>query len=134
MEVSKSLVTGCTVLVADDDEGTRRVLRDMLRSAGMNVVGEAGNGVQAFSLFQKLHPEVVCLDIDMPAMTGLQVLIKIREMKLRAIVLLITGGVTNSNVHNAITGHADGIIAKPFSAVMVVGEIERAIKRSLAAA
>jgi two-component system chemotaxis response regulator CheY len=122
-----------TVLIADDDVMTRQLLRGVLRAAGLEVVGEAGDGARAMGLFQKLKPQVVCLDIDMPEMNGLEALAKIRESNQEAVVLIVTAAPTGDNVRSAIAAHADGIIAKPFNTAKVVGEIERALNRKHAA-
>jgi len=118
-----------TVLVVDDDDITRQLLRGILRSAGLQVVGEAGDGERALGLYQKLNPNVICMDIDMPGMTGIEVLTQMRAAGNASIVLMITGAATGDNVRNAIAAGANGIIAKPFNTAKIVGEIERAIAR-----
>ena len=55
------------VLIADDADFMRMVLRRILEDAGHEVVGEADNGRDAVSLFTMLHPDVATLDITMPA-------------------------------------------------------------------
>jgi two-component system, chemotaxis family, chemotaxis protein CheY len=118
-----------TVVIADDDDITRELLRGVLRSAGLRVVGEASDGVRGLDLYQKQKPEIVCLDIDMPEMSGLDALKKIREVDKDTIVLMITGVATGSNVRDAISSRANGIIVKPFNTAKIVGEIERALTR-----
>jgi two-component system chemotaxis response regulator CheY len=93
-------------------------------------VGEAADGARALDAFLKLKPEIVCLDIEMPEMTGLEVLAKIREQNTQAIVLMITAATSGENVRSAIAGRADGIIAKPFNTTKIIGELERAIART----
>ncbi len=130
METSTSPVVNCSVVIADDDDLTRILLRNLLRTAGLRVIGEAGDGARAFDMFQKLKPEIICLDIEMPELSGLEVLAKIRESDLQTVVLMITAATTGENVRSAIAGRADGIIAKPFNTTKIVGEMERAIARS----
>ena len=129
MEILNSTVNNRSVVIADDDDLTRDLLRALLGASGMRVIGQAADGARALDLVQKLKPEIVCLDIDMPEMTGLEVLAKIREQEIATIVLMITGATTGENVRNAIAGRADGIIAKPFNSSKIVGELERAIAR-----
>jgi|SRR5712671_3538976 len=133
MEISTSPINNRTVIVADDDDVTRQLLGSMLRAAGLRVLGEAADGARALQMFQKLKPEIVCLDIEMPEMTGLEVLTKIREGGTQPIVLMITAATSGENVRSAIAGHADGIIAKPFNTAKVIGEMERAFARAKAA-
>ena len=118
-----------SVLIADDDDITRQLLRGTLRSAGLNVIAEASDGARALDLVQRLKPEIVCLDIDMPELSGLEVLAKIREDKSNTIVLMITGATTGDNVRGAIASGADGIVAKPFNTAKIVAAIERALSR-----
>ena len=127
-----NLVKDRTVIIVDDDDITRELLRGVLRSAGLKVVGEGSDGGRAVDLFQKLKPEIVCLDIDMPVMGGLQALAKIRETSADAIVLMITGVATADNVRNAIAARASGIIVKPFNTAKIVADIERALARAQA--
>ena len=133
MQVVNSLVKNRSVVVVDDDDITRELLRGILRSAGLHVIGEGSDGARAVDLFQKLKPDVLCLDIDMPEMNGLEALAKVREISADAIVLMITAATTANNVRQAITARASGIIAKPFNTAKIVAEIERAITRAQAA-
>ena len=130
METSTSPVVNRSVVIADDDDVTRTLLRNLLRTAGLRVVGEAADGARAFEMFQKVKPEIVCLDIEMPELSGLEVLAKIRESNGHAIVLMITAATSGDNVRSAIAGRADGIIAKPFNTTKIIGEMERAIART----
>ena len=122
-------VKGMTVVVADDDAITRGLLCAVLRSIGMDVQDEARDGTRALASTQKLRPSVLCLDIEMPGLSGLDALQKLRETDKQTIVLMITGATTEDNVRAAIAGGADGVIAKPFSAGKLVDEMQRALAR-----
>jgi two-component system chemotaxis response regulator CheY len=116
-----------SVVIADDDDITREMLRGVLRAAGLHVVGEASDGARAIEIYGKLKPAIVCLDIDMPVMNGMEALKKIRESDAHTIVLMITALATGDNVRGAIAEHANGIIAKPFNTAKILVEIERAL-------
>src|SRR5690349_268399 len=61
------------VLIAEDSVTTRELLREILGGrAGMIVVGEAGNGLEALELTRSLRPDVVVMDIRMPKMDGFE--------------------------------------------------------------
>ena len=62
------------VLVVDDAAFMRKMVSDALTKGGHDVVGEAGNGVEAVARFQELKPEVMTLDITMPEKDGLAAL------------------------------------------------------------
>lgn len=68
------------VLVVDDSSVARELLRHMLESdSDIRVVGTAGDGLEAVSLAQKLRPDVITMDIEMPKMDGFQAIRKIME-------------------------------------------------------
>ena len=60
------------VVVADDETDIRLLLKLQLRQAGINVVGEAGDGHEAIEVCASLAPHVVVLDLLMPRMTGFE--------------------------------------------------------------
>ena len=78
------------VLVADDESRVRNVISRTVTALGAEVVGEAGDGRHALALFEAIRPEVVILDIDMPKLTGDQVLARILEIDSRVVVLMMS--------------------------------------------
>ena len=62
------------VLVVDDAAFMRKLVTDALTGGGHEVVGEAGNGIEAVERYQELRPEVMTLDITMPEKDGLAAL------------------------------------------------------------
>jgi two-component system, chemotaxis family, chemotaxis protein CheY len=118
-----------SVFVADDDDVARGLLKNVLTAAGLNVIGEAADGKVALGEIKRLNPDVVCLDIDMPLMSGLDVLARVRNDKL--IALIVTASPTAQNVREAIQVKADGVIAKPFNQEKISSEIARAAARKL---
>jgi DNA-binding NarL/FixJ family response regulator len=60
------------VLLVDDDEEARALLKELLETEGIEVVGEAGNGAQGVQLARELKPDVVLMDIRMPGTGGLE--------------------------------------------------------------
>ena len=61
-----------TVLICDDSAFMRNILATTLRNASYDIVGEAGNGVEAVARYKELHPDVVTMDITMPEMDGIE--------------------------------------------------------------
>ncbi|MGC8743120.1 MAG: response regulator [Verrucomicrobiia bacterium] len=79
-----------TILIADDEEVWRYLLRDALSEGGYNVV-EAKNGVECLKLMRQKKPDLVFLDIIMPEMDGFEVLAEMRlDPTLRDIPVVIT--------------------------------------------
>ncbi len=69
------------VLIADDSSSARALLRFHMELFGYKVVGEAANGAEAVALFKSLRPDVVTLDVFMPADGGVDTLTALRLMK-----------------------------------------------------
>lgn len=114
-----------TVLIADDNKVMRSMLREVLADAGLHVVAEAATGKEALSQYRKLKPKMVCLDMQMPEMNGVEVLIEIRNENPNVILLLITGDSTSDVVYRAKSAGVSGVIAKPFSPKTITDEIRR---------
>jgi two-component system chemotaxis response regulator CheY len=118
------------VLIVDDTSVMRSLLKQIIKSRGFDVVGEAGDGYQALKLFRELKPRVVCLDIEMPEMNGLDVLARIKEEAPQTGVVMITGDSQASSVKKAITAGANGYIVKPFNGTRVMEAIQKAMEDS----
>jgi DNA-binding NarL/FixJ family response regulator len=101
-----------TVLVADDNQVFRAELRDELERAGMEVVAEAGDGVEAVDLALEMRPSVCLLDVNMPGQSGLVAAAIIATALDETSVVLITAGVTVADVLDAVRAGAAGCISK----------------------
>lgn len=77
------------VLVADDEALVRGVLVDILTESGFDVVGQAGDGIEALDLARELQPDLVLLDIKMPRLDGIACASRLREEQpaVRAVIL-----------------------------------------------
>jgi DNA-binding NarL/FixJ family response regulator len=69
----------CTVLIVDDHPGFRTRARALLAGAGYQVVGEAPDGESAVSVAMDLSPDVVLLDVQLPDITGFEVVRRLRS-------------------------------------------------------
>lgn len=122
-------VKSLRAMVADDDELVRGMLTAVLEAAGISVVAEAADGIEAIRLYALEMPEIVCLDVNMPGLTGLEVLSNIRRKKPDAVSILISAYNTTDTVLEALRHEADGIISKPFKRENLISEIQRAYVR-----
>ena len=116
------------VLVVDDDTLMREILKAILRSEGFDVVGEAMDGQAALTQVGKLSPDVVCLDVNMPGMSGLEVLKSIQSAAPDTKVVMITGDSSMTTVREAVGFGASGYIIKPFNAARVADTLRAALK------
>ncbi len=114
------------VVIADDDSITRHVLKILLVANGFKIVGEASDGEKALKLCASLKPDVLCLDINMPIMSGLEVMMVIKEQNPDLVVIMISSAATMNNVEDAFSHGAKGFIVKPFNAGIVVDTILKA--------
>ncbi|OHC70079.1 MAG: hypothetical protein A2045_05585 [Rhodocyclales bacterium GWA2_65_20] len=101
----------------------RLLLRAILGRAGVAVVGEAWDGRQAANLVAEHRPDLVCLDIDMPVMNGLEALQAIRAAQPGVKVLMVTGSTNREAIMQAGKAGARGYILKPFHPDKVIEAI-----------
>ena len=79
------------VLVADDEEDVRILIRMVLEARGYRIVGEAANGGEAVSKAFRLNPDVITIDHQMPYLTGERALEHIREIRPDAKIVVVSG-------------------------------------------
>ena len=85
-----------SVIIVDDNEDIVSSLSELLEFHGINVLGKGYNGFDAVQLFNQHNPDVVLLDLQMPEYDGLYALRIIREKDVKASVIIITGGIPES--------------------------------------
>lgn len=114
------------VLIVDDSALTRRSLRQILETAGCEVV-EAENGLDALERYFLDKPDVVMLDLVMHGMYGLEVLRKIRELDPRARVVVVSADVQTSSQDMAGEAGAAAFINKPFDRTDILAAVDAAL-------
>ncbi|ATD60382.1 MAG: putative bifunctional diguanylate cyclase/phosphodiesterase [Janthinobacterium svalbardensis] len=104
------------VLVADDDPVMRLLMRQMLTQVGLDVI-EAEDGVQALASYKHSGPDLVMLDVDMPALDGFAVCREIRRQEVGGSVpiIMVTGGDELEAVTRAYEVGATDFISKPIN-------------------
>ena len=115
------------ILLVDDNDLIRALLRGILRNEAYHIIGEAKNGAVALELIKHDKPDLVCLDVMMPEMDGLEALQNIKAEHPEIIVIMVTGNPSKDNVQESIKGGASGFIIKPFNAAKVLDTLERAL-------
>ena len=78
------------VLLVDDDASVRLYIKTLITAMGGEVVGEGSNGREGVELFDRLTPDFVFLDINMPVMDGIAALKAIRERSHQAGIVMLT--------------------------------------------
>ena len=115
------------VLVVDDAAFMRKMLSDALVKGGHEVVGEAGNGVEAVARFHELAPDVTTLDITMPEKDGLAALAEIVAADPSARVVMCSALGQESKVLEAIKLGAKDFVFKPFQPGRVIEAVRKAL-------
>ncbi len=113
------------VLIVDDAEFMRAMLREIVQGLGWSVVAEAGDGGEAIELSARLRPDLVLLDITMPTMDGNEALTAILARDPQAKVVMITALGQKEQVLTAIKLGARDFIIKPFDAERVAATLTR---------
>ena len=127
------------VLVVDDQELFRRGLTMLLASeGGIEVVGEAGDGVEGTALAEAVAPDVVLLDVRMPKKSGIEACVAIKERVPAAKIIMLTVSDEEADLYEAVKSGASGYLLKDSSieevaqAVRVVSEGQSLISPSMA--
>ena len=114
-----------SAVVVDDSATMRALLSSILRQARVDVVGEAADGKSAIETVANRKPNIVCLDMDMPVMNGLEALQQIMRDHPQTKVLMITGSAGREAVLQAAQYGARGYILKPFAPDKVIEAIDK---------
>ncbi|TCC31684.1 response regulator [Kribbella speibonae] len=100
------------VVIADDQALVRTGFRMILTARGIEVVGEAADGLEAVDAVRRLHPDVVLMDIRMPTMDGLEATRRILATPTDCRVLILTTFDLDSYVYAALAAGASGFLLK----------------------
>lgn len=120
-----------TILVADDDTGTRLSISDYLESSGYSVVS-AENGKEAFGMVEVYQPHLIVTDITMPQMDGYELIRQVRRrpsLRLLPVVFLTGRTDTKERVLGYQLG-CDAYLAKPFELAELGAVVRNLLERS----
>ena len=114
MQIDRDL----NIIVVDDFSTMRKIVKDLLTELGFSKFDEADDGSSAWPMIQSGHYGLIVSDWNMPKMTGIELLKKVRshsELK-ETPFLLITAEAQRSQIIEADEAGVDGYIVKPFTA------------------
>ena len=107
------------ILVVDDADFMRMMLRDILSTEGHQII-EAQNGMECLNMLETEQVDICILDINMPVMGGIQTLEILREKYPELKVIILSIECTEETVRKTLSLGADGFVAKPFQASSIV--------------
>jgi DNA-binding NtrC family response regulator len=116
------------VLVADDDKNLRKVLINELSDEGF-YADEADNGMKTIDLLEKNEYDVLLLDLNMPGLSGMDVLDKIKDLEIPTEVIILTAYATVSTAVEAMKLGAYDYLTKPFQIEELIAVINKAYEK-----
>ncbi len=123
MEVRKM-----TILLAEDDDYTRKGLKDIFENEGYTVI-EASDGEQALQLYGEHNPDLACLDIMMPVVNGYDVCREIRKIDRETPLIFLSAKSEEIDKVLGLELGADDYISKPFGVKEVIARIRAVTRR-----
>lgn len=117
------------ILLADDHVPFRNVLASVLAlEEGFEVVGVAGDGVEAVELARQLEPDVILMDIAMPVMSGLAATRQICDERPDARVIIFTASETRNTMFAAVASGAAGCLPKKVDLTVLYETLRQAAR------
>jgi two-component system KDP operon response regulator KdpE len=122
-------VSSAKILIVDDAQQVRRVLRTALSAEGYTIF-EAGTGEEALESVRQSTPDAILLDVNMPGIGGLETCREIRRTMDIPILMLTVRNAERDKVM-ALDAGADDYVVKPFSMAELLARIRAALRRRL---
>jgi len=116
------------ILVAEDHEDNRQILRDLLASGGFDMI-EANDGERAVTAAEESHPDLILMDIQLPGIDGYEATRRIKaNPALKAIpIIMVTSYALSGDDAKARQAGCDDYVAKPYSPRQLLAKIRRYI-------
>lgn len=117
------------VLIVDDAQFTRNMLKNIINKIEqIEVIGEASNGVEAISLYKKLNPDLVTMDLVMPEKGGIEATEEILKVNSKALIIVVSALGQEALVLEAAKKGAKDFIQKPFKTEQILEVMDRILK------
>ena len=118
------------ILIVDDASFMRTLLKDIIKSNGLaSEIFEAADGIEGVKAYQKVKPDLVTMDVNMPRADGIQALRAILKINPSAKIVMITSVEEKHIVQDAIKLGARDYVVKPFDRSNVPLVLNRVIRQ-----
>lgn len=117
------------VLVVDDEEAVCDIIVDALHLAGYRTL-RAGDGASALTITRDQQPDLVILDVNMPRMTGFEVLERMRQAGIMTPIILLTARHSREDTVTGLRLGADDYVKKPFGLEELLLRVTAVLKRT----
>lgn len=115
------------ILVVDDANFMRTIVKDTLTPKGFEVVGEATNGNEAVSLYEQLKPDLVTMDITMREKDGLEAAREILAKDPNARIVMVTALGQEKMLMDSLSLGVKDFVVKPFEPERIISAVEKAL-------
>jgi two-component system chemotaxis response regulator CheY len=103
------------LMIVDDSNIMRRRIERSQQFEELELIGTAGNGLEALELFRKADPDVVTMDLTMPQMDGIECISQLVQLKPSVRILVISALADKATAVEAMEKGANGFLNKPFT-------------------
>ena len=117
-------LAGIKILIVEDDAASRNFMKQFFEEEEA-VTEVAGDGLEALRIFERFQPELVLLDIMLPALDGDKVLIHIKTRKPETKVIMTTGVSSLNAIEECVESGASSYIVKPMNFDSLMEVIEK---------
>lgn len=122
-------MTQLKVMIVEDSLITLKKVTKMIEGMGHQVVQCARTGSEAVAAYPEMRPDLICMDITMPDMDGIEATRRIMALDAGALIVMVTSHGQEQMVLNAIEAGAKGYVLKPIKAEKLRDVIDRAIAK-----
>lgn len=115
------------ILIVDDSNMMRALVRRSLTAVGHEIAGEAVNGLEAIRKYSELHPDLVTMDVTMSEKDGLSASNEILKKYPDAIIVMVTAIGQEALIRTAVKMGVKDFVVKPFEEARLQAAVNRAL-------
>lgn len=118
-----------TMIIAEDQHMLRKAMVQLIElNDDLKVIADVGNGNEALELIKTYEPDIAILDIEMPGMTGIEILAESKALKLQTKIIVVTTFKRPGYFEKAVANDVDAYVLKERSIDELVNTIQKLVK------